>query len=212
MAARDRTQAERPPRFAGLVLAAGAARRFGSPKQLACYDGAPLLEHALRAMSEVPALERVLVTLGASAAQILRAVGLHGAEPLVVDAWQEGQAASLRAGVRALAADADAIVVTLGDQPHVSAASIERVLASWSEDVDAVRATFKGRPGHPVVLGRSLYDAVQELRGDVGARPLLERVRVRQVECGIEAVLDVDAPGSLPVDTPQAPSGRGAPR
>ncbi|MGN6189628.1 MAG: nucleotidyltransferase family protein [Conexibacter sp.] len=204
MAARDRT-----PRFAGLVLAAGEARRFGSPKQLARYDGAPLLEHALRAMRAVPELRRVVVTLGAAAEQILRAVDLHGAEPVIVDAWREGQSASLRAGVRALAADADAIVVTLGDQPHVSAASIARVLAAWDEQVDAVRASFEGTPGHPVLLARSLYDAVEELRGDVGARALLdERASVRLVDCGAEAVLDVDTPESLAIDARSEPSGR----
>jgi molybdenum cofactor cytidylyltransferase len=79
----------------------------------------------------------------------------------------------------------------------VTAASIERVLAAWSDDVDAVRAAFAGEPGHPVLLGRSLYPAIETLSGDVGARELLARAAVRVVDCGSEAVLDVDTPEQL---------------
>lgn len=185
------------PRVAGVVLAAGEARRFGGPKQLAPLAGRPLLEHALAAATAAAGVGRVVVTLGAHAEQILAAVDLHGAEPLLVPDWREGQAASLRAAVAALAPDADAIVVTLGDQPGVAAASIERVLAAWSDELDAARATFAGSPGHPVVLGRSLHPGVAALRGDRGARELLAGATVREVECGPAAVADVDTPAQL---------------
>lgn len=185
------------PRVAGLVLAAGAARRFGAPKQLAELDGRPLLEHALAAMAAVPALVRVAVTLGAGAEAIVARVDLHGAEPVVVPDWEEGQAASLRAGVAALAPDADAIVVTLGDQPLLSPATIARVAAAAATDGRPARATFGGVPGHPVLLTRPLFAAVAELRGDAGARGLLEAAGVREIPCGEESVRDVDTPAQL---------------
>ena len=186
-----------PPRIAGLVLAAGGSRRFGAPKQLARLDDTPLLEHALRELAAVPALTRVVVALGAHADEILAAVDLHGAEPLLVEDWAAGQSASLRAGVAALAADADAVVVTLADQPRVTAATVARVLAAWDRTAPAVRATFAGRPGHPVLIARSLYPAIGELRGDAGARDLLEAAGALEVACDAGAVLDVDTPEQL---------------
>lgn len=188
-----------PLRIAGLVLAAGGSRRFGAPKQLAQLGGVPLLEHALRAIAAVPAVDPVLLALGAHADAIRAAVDLHGAEPLVVPGWAEGQAASLRAGVAALARrpDVDAVLVTLGDQPHVDAAAIARVVAAWDGTAPAVRATFGGRPGHPVLLARALYPAVAALRGDVGARELLRAAGVVEVACDASVVLDVDTPADL---------------
>jgi molybdenum cofactor cytidylyltransferase len=184
-------------RFGGLVLAAGAARRFGYPKQLAPFRDRPLLEHAVVAATSAQALSRVVVTLGSHAEEILAAVDFHRAEPVVVADWEEGQSASLRAGVRALAADADAVVVLLGDQPLVSFRVVEHMVHAWRPDLDAARATYRGEPGHPVVLGRSLFDAVDAISGDAGARSLFGSATVLDVECGSAAVLDVDTPEQL---------------
>lgn len=178
-------------RIAGLVLAAGPARRFGAPKQLACLDGRPLLEHVLAAMAAVPQLSRVVVTLGAHAAQVQATIDLHGAQPVVIEEWIEGQAASLRRGVATLA-DADAVVVVLGDQPHIDAPTIARTIAAWDGTAPAVRATYGGRPGHPVLIDRELFEAMAALRGDVGARQLLARHEVIEVPCGEQVVRDID--------------------
>lgn len=186
-----------PPRVAGLVLAAGAGRRFGAAKQLALLEGRPLLEHALAAMASVAGLTRVAVTLGAHADAILARVDLHGAEPVVVPDWEEGQAASLRAGVAALAPHADAIVVTLGDQPRVDGAVIARIAAEAQGPAPAARAVYGGVPGHPVLITRPLYPAVARLRGDAGARDLLRQAGALEIECGAGTVLDVDTPAQL---------------
>lgn len=178
------------------MLAAGAGRRFGGPKQLAPLDGRPLLEHALAAMAAA-GLPQVAVTLGAHAGEILAAVDLHGATPVLVEGWREGQSASLRAGVAALAPHADAIVVTLGDQPRTDPAAIARIAAAASGPAPAARATHGGRPGHPVLLTRPLYDAIAQLRGDGGARELLARVGAAAIECGPGATADVDTPADL---------------
>ncbi|MDW5597137.1 NTP transferase domain-containing protein, partial [Conexibacter stalactiti] len=130
-------------RVAGLVLAAGAARRFGAAKQLAPLDGRPLLEHALAAMAAA-GLPRVAVALGAHAQEIAAAVELHGAEVVVVTDWEEGLAASLRAGVAALAPHADAIVVTLGDQPRVRPEAIARVAAAGAAGASAAGGDAAG--------------------------------------------------------------------
>jgi CTP:molybdopterin cytidylyltransferase MocA len=186
--------------IAGLVLAAGAGTRFGGRKQIAELEGRPLLEHALAAMESAP-VEPVAVVLGADADAILGTVDLHGAEPIVCHEWEEGQSASLRTGIGALErAGADAVVVTLGDQPHLAARAIAAVVAARGDGTkaDAVRATYDGKPGHPVLLERSLFDGVRALRGDTGARELLRDARVIEVPCdGLGDPADVDTPDDL---------------
>ena len=175
----------------GLVLAAGAGERFGGPKQIAELHGRPLLEHVLMAM-EAAAVERTVVVLGARADEVRAAVPLHGAEPVVARDWREGMAASLRAGVEALA-DADAVVVALGDQPLVSARAIDRIVTARGHGALAVRATYDGTPGHPVLLERALFDRLRALRGDEGARAVLREVAVRDVACdGLGRPDDID--------------------
>ena len=86
----------------GVVLAAGGASRFGSPKQLAELDGVPLLQHAIDAMLAVPAIDPVVVVLGAEAQRVREAVDFGEAQIVVCGDWAEGMAASLRCGVEAV--------------------------------------------------------------------------------------------------------------
>jgi CTP:molybdopterin cytidylyltransferase MocA len=176
----------------GLILAAGAGTRFGGEiKQLADLRGRPLLEYAVAAMLSVPALERVIVVLGHASDEILRAVEFGAAEVVVAPDWADGQSASLRRGIAA-AGDAEALVITLGDQPFITPQVIAGAL-DHLDGCDAVRCTYGGAPGHPVVLGRPVLDAAAELAGDQGARELLSRFRVKQWEAGhLCSAADVD--------------------
>ena len=193
---RTRPAAEHVGTVGGLVLAAGGGRRFGGVKQLSPLAGRPLLEHALAAMGAA-SVARFAVVLGAWAGEVLDAVDLHGAEPVQCHDWSEGQAASLRAGVASLS-DADAVIVTLGDQPLISADAIDRVAAARSGGADGVRATYGGRPGHPILLERSLLDRVPGLRGDTGARELLAEADLASVDCeDVAEPTDVDTPAGL---------------
>jgi molybdenum cofactor cytidylyltransferase len=182
--------------IAGLVLAAGAGRRFGGAKQLADLDGRPLLEHVLAAMEDAP-VDRVLVVLGARAEEILTRVHLGRAEPVRCQAWPEGQSASLRCGLEA-AGDAGAVVVALGDQPRLSPVAVRRLVAARAPGIEAVRATYDGVPGHPVLLEPPLFPRLRAVRGDTGARDVLAAARLREVACdGLGAPTDVDTPDQL---------------
>ena len=186
----------------GLVLAAGAGRRFGGGKLIAPLGGRPLLEHALAAMRAAP-VDRTVVVLGAEAERVEAAVDLGGLEVVRCEGWAEGQAASLRAGIGALR-DARAAVVILGDQPLISALAIERVLADRGRaGEEATRASYGGVPGHPIVLERTLFAAALALRGDTGARGVLAGARVREVPCdGLGSPDDVDTIDQLEAITP----------
>jgi CTP:molybdopterin cytidylyltransferase MocA len=180
----------------GLVLAAGAGKRFGSSKQLALLDGRPLLEHSIRALVTSP-VERVVVVLGAGADQVMARVDPQGAALVVCERWDEGQAASLAFGLAELS-DCEAVVVTLGDQPRLAPEAIGRVLHAREEGVDAVRATYGGVPGHPVLLERHLFDRMRDVSGDHGARNLLQSVHTVEVPCDdLGGGEDVDTPAQL---------------
>ena len=179
----------------GLVLAAGAATRFGAPKQLADLDGVPLLEHAVRAMTASP-VGHVVVVLGSGAEEITEAVDFHGADVIVCARWEEGQSASLACGLAELT-DCEAVVVTLGDQPRISPDSIRRVVAARN-GAAAVRATYGGSPGHPVLLERELFEALRNVSGDKGARNLLLSAQVLDIPCDdLGGGADVDTPAEL---------------
>jgi len=176
---------------AGLLLAAGAGRRFGGPKQLALLDGRPLIEHALAAFS---GLDRVVVVLGARADEIRAGAELGDAEIVVCPDWADGMSASLRHGLDALSG-VDEVAITLADQPFITAAVVARVRAAPGP---AARAVYNGVPGHPVVVRGPLLARTGELRGDAGFRDLLDAAA--QVECSDLAYpLDVDKPGDLEV-------------
>ncbi len=176
----------------GLVLAAGAGTRFGgAPKLLADLDGRPVLEHAVQAPCAVPALERVVVVLGAFAEEVLAGVELGRAEPVVCAEWESGQAASLRCGLAALAG-CERVIVTLGDAPTITPA----VVARFVDAQPGTRAVYGGRPGHPVVLGPEQIAALSSLAGDRGARDLLHGGAT--IECGeLSSGRDVDTPEDL---------------
>jgi molybdenum cofactor cytidylyltransferase len=189
-------EGEVPRVIGGLVLAAGEASRFGSAKQLAPLDGRPLLEHAVRAITAVP-VGRVIVVLGAGAEEVIAGVDLHGAEPHVCARWQEGQAASLACGLAELPG-CEAVVVILGDQPRISPDAIRRVIAARGDGALAVRATYGGDPGHPVLLERELFARLRDVTGDHGARNLVMSVPVREVACDdLGGGEDVDTPAEL---------------
>lgn len=184
----------------GAVLAAGAARRFGAAKQLAPLDGRPLLSWAVEAAGAARGLDDVVVVVGARAEEVRRGVAFGRARIVECAEWAEGLAASLRCAAEAAGA-ADWLVITLGDEPRMTAAAIDAVvdaaLAAPGE-VAAVRGRWGERPGHPVALRRALFGAVGELRGDAGARVLLRDQVVLEVQCGpAEAAVDVDTPEDL---------------
>jgi CTP:molybdopterin cytidylyltransferase MocA len=185
----------------GLLLAAGAGTRMGRPKALVTGDdGVPWL-HSAVARLQAGGCHRVTVVLGASAEEA--ALLLAGApmphenvHVVVAHDWAEGMGASLRAGLASSDPHTDALLVTLVDLPDVTAEVLRRVATASTGPDSLVRATYDGRPGHPVVLGRAHWDGVRATAtGDTGARDYLASHEVVEVECGdLASGLDVDRP------------------
>jgi CTP:molybdopterin cytidylyltransferase MocA len=138
-----------------VVLAAGAATRFGSPKQRLLLPG--ILDRVRASL-----VDDVVVVLGAHDLETeARTVHAHD--------WARGPGASLRAGLDALPPETEAAVVVLADGPNLASAAIDRVVETWrAEGAPVLAASYGGVRGHPVLLARKVWASVP----DEGARAL----------------------------------------
>jgi molybdenum cofactor cytidylyltransferase len=187
---------------AAVILAAGRSRRFGGAKLLAEWRGRPLLWYVLDAVaagraSGLLADARVVV---AAEDEALSELARSARVPCVVNADpDQGLSTSLRCGLASLPADVGAALVLLGDQPMIRLDVVAQLLAAWRAGAGPIlRPRYAGAPatpGHPVLLGRTVWSLVDRLEGDAGFGVLFAS--------GVAGVTIVDVPGVNPdVDTP----------
>ncbi|WP_298176598.1 nucleotidyltransferase family protein [Saccharomonospora sp.] len=189
---------------AGMLLAAGAGRRFGRPKALVEVGGEALVTRAVRVLAQ-GGCDPIIVVLGARAGDV-RTLLPGRVITVYAQDWEEGMSASLRAGLRTLTDLAplpDAVLVHLVDLPSVGADVVTRLRELVTPDVVA-RAGYDGVVGHPVLFGRRWWnDIADAAHGDQGAREWLRgRDDLRVVECGDLSVgTDIDSPADLSDET-----------
>jgi CTP:molybdopterin cytidylyltransferase MocA len=138
---------------AGVVLAAGAGRRFGTPKALVRLDGRLLVERAVDLLRD-GGCEPVLVVLGAAAGQVRATADLRGAVPVTNPDWATGMGSSLRAGLAAVPADVGAVVIALVDTPGLGPDSVRRLIAAHRTAPRAVHGGASAPPSDPPVVGQ----------------------------------------------------------
>ncbi|MFI0716821.1 NTP transferase domain-containing protein [Streptomyces inhibens] len=188
--------------MAGLLLAAGGGRRLGGqPKALLDHRGRPLVEHAARVLRD-GGCRPVHIVLGAAADSVRERADLSAYRTSQNPDWAQGMGSSLRVGLSALAGSgADAVVVSLVDQPGIGAAAVARVVAAYEGRGSLVSAAYDGRRGHPVLFGADRWaDIAAAAEGDRGARDYLQRHAdaLTLVECAdIAEPYDIDTPEDL---------------
>jgi molybdenum cofactor cytidylyltransferase len=197
-AARRTERSNREPKVSAILLAAGLSTRFGSPKQLAELEGDALVRRALDMLERSP-VDEVVVVLGHRASEVGKVV--FGAKARVVfnEEYKSGMASSIRAGLAALGRDSRAVVICLADQPLVSPRLIGRIVSRWrSTGADVVASSSQGLVSPPVLFSRRLYHELAKLRGDRGAKVVIERhPDFETVPVRGGALLDIDSKEEL---------------
>jgi molybdenum cofactor cytidylyltransferase len=177
----------------GIVLGAGESKRLGRPKQTLPFGDTTLLGHVVRE-AEGSSLERVIIVVGGAAEKALAAIERGRAEVVRNDAYGEGCASSLLAGLDA-AGETEAIMLLLGDMPGVDAATIDAVRAGWERARPwAALADYRGERGHPFVFARSAFDDLRALHGDKAVWKLVEQRPANVAHVPVDRALprDVD--------------------
>ena len=182
-----------------VVLAAGAATRFGTAKQLAPFEGTPLVRRAVDAALGAGA-HPVVVIVGAHGDDVAASLaGLDAVSVVVHAEWHLGLASSLASGLAALdGADCDAALVTLADQPLVDAHALRRLLAAFVGARRIVASSYGDTCGVPAIFGREHLPALRALTGDSGARRWLRQHAALVTAVPMpEAAVDIDTPADL---------------
>jgi molybdenum cofactor cytidylyltransferase len=175
----------------GVVLAAGASRRLGRPKQLLPYRDTTVLGATLDVARAV-GFDQLIVTLGGAAEAVREAVRLDGIDTVLVEDFGTGCSASLHVALGRVNPQAAGIVLMLGDQPRLQPATIRHLVDQRAADVTVCR--YADGIGHPFWFGRNMFGELSQLHGDKGIWKLIESGRhpVGELPVAGPVPLDVD--------------------
>lgn len=186
-----------PFRCGLVLLAAGESRRMGRPKQLLQVGGKPLLRHVVESLLTAP-VSPVVVVLGAHAPTIVPTLTDLPVEIVIHAGWAEGMGSTLRMGVTALAQlepRLQGLIVSLADQPGLTAVHLEKLLESHQQTGRSIVAsTVQGRPVPPVFFSSAWFPRLRDLTGDQGARTLLQDHSAELAHVPLPDSTDLDTP------------------
>jgi molybdenum cofactor cytidylyltransferase len=166
------TSSSAPSRTSAIVLAAGMSKRMGAPKQLLRAGENTLLERTLNTVRQSRA-DQIILVLGFAAKEVQESVSTLGITVVLNGAYQEGMGSSLRAGISMVHPQAQAALIMLADQPFVLPSTLDRLMEHHHKvRPQIVIPTYKGFRGNPVLLDRSVFPEVANLKGDIGCRAI----------------------------------------
>lgn len=191
-------------RIAAILLAAGAAERFGGPsKLLADLDGAPVVVHAARALSASAAC-RVIAVTGRDASAMEAALASLPIEFIHNPAWADGMGGSIAAGVRALPPGIDAALIVPGDMPFMTPAFFNKLIDTFETSSEPRPIVFPQRPdgtqANPVLWPKRYFSKLALLSGPAGGKSLLHSLGDQSVGITItdaRLLTDIDTQADL---------------
>ena len=155
-----------------------------------------MLEWVVGQARRAPALDEVVVVLGRAADEVRKQVDFGGATVVDNPVFGEGCASSYRAGIGAIDAKSDGIMILLGDQPGVTPEIMDGVAEIFRQrDDQIVLASYRGRKGHPMLFAKPLFDRLVELHGDKAAWKLVD------ANPGLVAAAEFDLPFPEDINT-----------
>ena len=195
------------PRVAAVLLAAGASRRFGSPKQLLPVAGRAMVARVTAAVLASQA-DEVLVVVGSRAEETVQALAGLPVRTVLNPEWEAGMASSMRVGLSQVSPAMDAVLFVLADQVNLTTGEVDAVISAYAMALAESPPTSRivapvhgGKRGNPVLFERSLFPELMAVKGDQGGRELMKRHPgfVLEVEVPTHGILnDVDTPQDVP--------------
>jgi molybdenum cofactor cytidylyltransferase len=188
---------QKSPQIAGILLAGGASRRLGRPKQLVSYNGRPLVCHAARQTLAFCDAGLIVVT-GAHHEAISAALDGQRVEVKFCSDWSEGIGASIRRGVASVGPGVGGFLLTVCDQPLITSEDIQNLVNTWRRDPQCIAAAgYAGINGVPTIFPGRLRGQLLRLHGDHGAKSIIDAADDTSVVPMPNAHFDVDTPDHL---------------
>ena len=184
--------------LAGVVLAAGESRRMGQPKQLLPFGDRTILERVVDTLLTA-GIGEVVVVLGHLADRVRAVLGDRLVRAVVNPSYRQGMLSSVKCGVHAVGAGYDAVLIALGDQPHIEGTVVSEVMRAYQTgNAGIVIPRYGDKKGHPIVINLRKYrEAIANLPEDGGLNALMQQHAhdVRLVDMATEDIIrDIDVP------------------
>ena len=195
-------------RLAAIVLAAGESTRMGQPKALLPWGGVPLVRHQVDLLAAQPAVDPVIVVVGALLDEVQATLDSTPARVVTNPRFREGRATSLAAGARALKGRPTSVLVVSVDQP-LAPELLDPLVTAWQAEPDALlRPTFAGRSGHPLIVPAAVVPELEQVtEATQGLRAVVTRHRHRLRSVPVEselAVLNLNTPADVAAAEPSS--------
>jgi molybdenum cofactor cytidylyltransferase len=177
-----------------IILAAGSSERMSSPKQLLPYLDTSLLRYITQTALQSHA-QKVYVVVGYKAEEMFKGLAELPIEILLNPEWKNGLSTSLHVGLQKLDKESDAAIILLCDQPKVTSSLLNTLIDSYLEVQQPIVACRYGDTvGVPALFDRSIFPELLALRGDVGAKRIIEQYASKRTEIDFpEGIYDIDS-------------------
>lgn len=180
----------------GLILAAGQSKRLGGVKPLLLHETSTLIEFVI-ANYRASKIDNLILVLGHDARRVVQKIPIAGLRVVINPTPSLGMSTSIQRGMAHLAPRSDALMIAMGDMPLIGPDTINQMIAAFDKSKKGIAVpVYDKKRGHPVIFDQKTYfDSLLELRGDVGAKEILEAnpKDILEVKVKTEGVLiDVD--------------------